>query len=467
MDNGLFVTVRFVAAMDVASDIAAEIGDGDRTARHIAAVIGRLITAGYLPVDSRLPTVRELSRQLGVSPTTVSEAWRSLADVGAIEARGRNGTYVRLPMGPGGPRRYRRITEGPGHFALDLSSGVPDPALLPDLGPVVSRVGKQSLTSSYLDHPVLPALEEELVASWPFPPEAVTVVDGAMDALDRVAQHILRLGDRVVVEHPTFPPLLDLLERLGCEVIGVDVDDHGLEADGLRDAIAARPTALFLQPRAQNPAGVALTAARASALADALAGSPTIVIEDDHANDISNAPLVSLGRWLPERTIHIRSYSKSHGPDLRLAAVGGCGDAVTAVANRRLLGPGWSSRILQATLVELLRDPATPEVMARARAAYARRRALVCSVLADNGIATTGADGINLWVDVAEERSATLALAARSIGVAPGEPFLVRRDGDHIRVTVGLITGSDDHVTNVAADLAAAARSPRRAVHHR
>ena len=258
MDNGLFVTVRFVAAMDVASDIAAEIGDGDRTARHIAAVIGRLITAGYLPVDSRLPTVRELSRQLGVSPTTVSEAWRSLADVGAIEARGRNGTYVRLPMGPGGPRRYRRITEGPGHFALDLSSGVPDPALLPDLGPVVSRVGKQSLTSSYLDHPVLPALEEELVASWPFPPEAVTVVDGAMDALDRVAQHILRLGDRVVVEHPTFPPLLDLLERLGCEVIGVDVDDHGLEADGLRDAMAARPTALFLQPRAQNPAGVAL-----------------------------------------------------------------------------------------------------------------------------------------------------------------------------------------------------------------
>ena len=140
---------------------------------------------------------------------------------------------------------------------------------------------------------------------------------------------------------------------------------------------------------------------------------------------------------------------------------------MTAVANRRLLGPGWSSRILQATLVELLRDPATPEVMARARAAYARRRALVCNVLADNGIATTGADGINLWVDVAEERSATLALAARSIGVAPGEPFLVRRDGDHIRVTVGLITGSDDHVTNVAADLAAAARSPRRAVHHR
>ena len=42
----------------------------------------------------------------------------------------------------------------------------------------------------------------------------MTVVDGAMDALDRVAQVVLRLGDRVVVEHPSFPPLLDLLDQL-------------------------------------------------------------------------------------------------------------------------------------------------------------------------------------------------------------------------------------------------------------
>src|SRR5918992_5460955 len=111
-----------------------------------------MISAGSLPVGTRLPTVRELSRRLGVSPTTVSEAWRSLADVGAIEARGRNGTYVRAPTGPGGPRRYRRVTEGPGHFQLDLSSGTPDPALLPDLAPILSRVSGQTLTSNYLDH---------------------------------------------------------------------------------------------------------------------------------------------------------------------------------------------------------------------------------------------------------------------------------------------------------------------------
>ena len=187
---------------------------------------------------------------------------------------------------------------------------------------------------------------------------------------------------------------------------------------------------------------------RAKALAAVLADTPTIVVEDDHAYEISTAPLVSLGRWLPERTVHVRSYSKSHGPDLRLAAVGGAGDVVTAVANRRLLGPGWSSRILQALLLELLRDRATDETMRAAAATYARRRALVSGVLADHGVPVAGHDGINLWMEVADERSATVALAARGIGVAPGEPFLVRPDTDHLRVTVGLIPGADDHASN-------------------
>jgi DNA-binding transcriptional MocR family regulator len=446
-------------ASDLLNDIVTEItGHGDdRSAKAIAGAIGRMISAGAIGVGERLPTVRELSRRLGVSPTTVSEAWRTLADVGAIEARGRNGTYVRRRTGPGGPRRYRRVTEGPGHFALDLSSGTPDPALLPDLGPVIARVSRQSLTSSYLDHPVLPELRETLTASWPFPPEDLTVVDGAMDALDRVAQVVLRLGDRVVVEHPTFPPLLDLLEQLGCVALPVDVDAEGMRTDGLRTALAAEPTAVFLQPRAHNPTGVALSPGRARALAKLLAGAPAIVVEDDHANEISAAPLVSLGRWLATRTVHVRSYSKSHGPDLRLAAIGGAGDVVAAIANRRLLGPGWSSRILQAVLLELLHDAATSATMAHARAAYAERRAIVSDVLAERGVPHPGGDGINLWMQVADERSAVLALAAQGIGVAPGEPFLVRPDADHLRVTVGLLGGPLDDVRAHAHVLAAAA----------
>ena len=293
------------------STVSAEITD--RSARGIAAAVGRLISSGELPVGTRLPTVRDLSKELGVSPTTVSEAWQSLAAVGAIDARGRQGTFVRQPTGPATPRRYRRVTEGPGRFALDLSTGTPDPALLPDLRPVIARVSRQSLTSSYLDQPVLPELAARVRADWPFHAEELTVVDGAMDALDRVAGVVVRLGDRVAVEHPTFPPLLDLLDLLGAEVIGIDLDEQGMVPSGLAAALAAGATAVFLQPRAHNPTGITLTAQRGHELAALLAHSDALVVEDDHSGDIASGALVSLGKWLPQRTVHIRSYSKSHG----------------------------------------------------------------------------------------------------------------------------------------------------------
>lgn len=451
------MTAHFVGGLAGAID--------DRSAKGIAAAIGRLVSTGELQPGHRLPTVRELSRSLGVSPTTVSEAWQTLALVGAIDARGRQGTFVRHPTGPGSPRRYRRITEGPGRFALDLSTGTPDPALLPDLAPVMARLSRQSLTTSYLDQPVLPQLDERLRAGWPFVAEELTVVDGAMDGLDRVAQVIVRLGDRVVVEHPTFPPLLDLLDRLGAEVIGVDLDGSGMIPEQLAAALAAQPVAVFLQPRAHNPTGITMTARRAKALADLVGRARTrpIVVEDDHSGDIASGALVSLGQWLPATTVHIRSYSKSHGPDLRLAAVGGAGQVVAAVANRRLLGPGWSSRILQAVLLEMLDDPATIAAVDAARAEYARRRASVCAVLDAHGVPVTGTDGINLWVRVRDERSAMLTLAAQGIGAAPGEPFMVRDDQPHIRVTVGLVDDTDHHLAGQLAE--AAGMQPSRAGH--
>ena len=189
--------------------------------------------------------------------------------------------------------------------------------------PAIAKVSTQSLTSSYLDDPVLPALETRLRADWPFAPEALTVVDGAMDALDRVASVVVRLGDRVVVENPGFPPLLDLLDLLGADVIGVPVDHEGMDPAALADAVALGVSAVFLQPRAQNPTGVTLTKRRAVELASVLEGCDAVIVEDDHSGDIASGALHSLGAHLPQRVVHIRSYSKSHGPDLRLAAVGG------------------------------------------------------------------------------------------------------------------------------------------------
>lgn len=427
----------------------------DRSAKGIAASVNRLITGGTLAIDARLPTVRSLAAALAVSPTTVSEAWQVLADAGAINPRGRLGTFVLGPPTPLAPKRYRSITEHTGEYVMDLSTGTPDPELLPDLAGAFGAVVRTTRTTSYLDDAVLPALADVLHEIWPWTPAALTVVDGAMDALDRLATSLVRLGDRVIVENPTFPPVLDLLEQLGAEVIGVPVDDEGIEPDALRQALVAEPSVLITMPRAHNPLGVSTTVDRAAELAEVLAGSEVYVIEDDHAGDISQAPLASLGVHLPDRTILIRSYSKSHGPDLRLAAIGGAAEPIRHVAQRRILGPGWSSRLLQAVLAELLVDPTTVAAVAAAGARYAERRLALSGELRRRGLQVSGTDGINLWVSVPDERSAQLGLAARGIGVAPGTPFMVEpRHGDHLRVTVAAVRdGFDtlaDHIAGAA-----------------
>ncbi|MCX4471663.1 aminotransferase class I/II-fold pyridoxal phosphate-dependent enzyme [Micromonospora sp. NBC_01655] len=444
----------------------------DRSARGIAAAVSRLVSAGTLPSGARLPTVRDVARQLGISPTTVSEAWRSLARAGAIQTRGRSGTFVRTPALPRRRLRYAQLgarvgapagpaATGGAAPSCDLSTGVPDFDLLPSITTALGRIGDARLTNSYLDEPVLPRLEAVLRERWPFPPPQLTVVDGALDAIDRVTASVVRFGDHVLIENPAFPPLLDLLETVGATVVGVPLDAAGLRPDVLAEALSCAPVALYLQPRAHNPTGVSMTRRRADELARVLARHPGVtVVEDDHAGDIASAPPVSLGRRLPERTVHVRSFSKSHGPDLRLAALGGPAELVTAVSDRRMLGPGWSSRLLQAVLLELLTDPATGAQVEHARDEYARRRRTLLAALAARGVAATAADGINLWMSVADQQVAMLTLAAHGIAVAPGTPFEISPlDTDHVRLTVGLVRDGYDQLADV---LAEAAGTPHR-----
>ena len=143
------------------------------------------------------------------------------------------------------------MNAGPGPLDLDLSLGTPDPALLPDLGPALARVAGRPLPQGYLADPVLPELEAVLRERWPFPPDALTVVDGAMDALDRLTTLAVRLGDVVLVEEAAFPPVLDLLDTVGAEVVPVAMDDHGHGA-GL-PAGGARPTPGGRVPPASRP----------------------------------------------------------------------------------------------------------------------------------------------------------------------------------------------------------------------
>jgi DNA-binding transcriptional MocR family regulator len=411
------------------------------TARGLVASVTAAIREGVLVPGDRMPPIRTVATQLGLSPTTVNAAWSLLARSGAIHTDGRRGTTV-TDLRSAGARRYRHAVQPQAEFEIDLSTGVPDQALLPDLKRALQELKATAATpGSYLDEPVLPELVEVFAADWPYPAERFMVTDGAMDAIELIARTTLGFGDRVVVEHPVFPPLLDLLDSLGAQIVGIPLDAQGPVPAALREALTTASAAVVLQPRAQNPTGISMNAERAEQLAEILAGRETLVIEDDSAGAIATAPALSLGRWLPERTLHVRSYSKSHGPDLRLASLSGPAGLVDRITARRQLGQGWGGPVLQRIpLRPPPHDRARGQVSA-ARAEYARRRHAALERLAPRGIAPVGDDGLNLWLPVADEAAALVRLASQGIGVAPGTPFAVLPDQPaHLRVTIGLVS---------------------------
>jgi DNA-binding transcriptional MocR family regulator len=159
--------------------------------------------------------------------------------------------------------------------------------------------------------------------------------------------------------------------------------------------------------------------------------------------------------------VHVRGFSKSHGPDLRIAAVGGPASVLDRLVARRMLGAGWTSRMLQTILLDLLVEPRSLEAVEVARRTYAERQKAVCAALTEHGVDVPVPDGINLWLPVADERAALVQLTSAGIRAAGGSPFLAPGsndtgvDADHIRVTTGLV--EPEEASHVAVALAAAA----------
>lgn len=429
------------------------------SARGLADAVARAVASGALATGTRLPSIRSVAESLQLSPTTVSSAWATLRRAGTIRTEGRHGSFVAETGGAPFHGRYRRAVGNAVQFGLDLSTGLPDPALLPSWGAALRALGDTPQPHSYLDDPVVPELAEIIRGTWPNDPERLTIADGATDAVASILDVLGRFGTRVAVENPAFPPFVDLLENAGMRPLPIALDECGPRPDSVAEALGQGAEIVLLQPRGQNPTGVSLSAGRARELARVLADSTATVVEDDSLDAIAHTRLVSLSSRLPDRVLHVRSFSKAYGPDLRLAAVGGPERLVRALEERRQLGQGWSSRLLQRLLLHLLTDATSQREVAAARATYAQRRQALVNELAALEVQVRGDDGINVWVPVLDEVSALQSLAAKGIGAAPGSPFQIEngeRPQPHIRVTAGLLT---DGIAEVASALGAAARA--------
>lgn len=420
---------------------------GGTRASDIAASIEAAITHGRLTPGSKLPPVRDIADQLGVNANTAASAYRLLRDRGTVETRGRHGTQVRDRPATSPASVSLAIPLG----TIDLSTGNPDPALLPHLSP--RPVTRPHLYGEPVLDPALRRHAERLLARDGVDPEHLGCTFGALDGIDRLLAAHLRPGDAVAVEDPGWRHFQDLLAADRLTPLPVSVDDAGPDPVALARALAAGAKAFVVTTRAQNPYGAVVEEQRARQLRAVLRDYPDVLtIDDDHGADItadSPHPLAEATRhWA-----YVRSASKAYGEDLRIALV--AADAIThdRVAGRFRLTSRHVSRIIQSTWADALADHTTQRLMRTATERYDERRNALIESLAIRGVEAHGRSGFNVWASVPDESAALSALLAAGFAAAPGAWFRMR-SGPGLRITTAAL--EPDQSERVADAVAAA-----------
>ncbi len=458
----------------------------------LSEIVAEAIRSNQLSRDTKLPTVRELAKKLGLSGTTVAAAYRVLAQQQLITGKVGSGTRVlgdsHLGTAPqneptetttrASPHRslWRRRTQT-NHIAaltkafphaLNCAAGLPNPSLLP-LEPLrrgwvkaVARMDASDL--QYAGPAPVAALSEQLLKKLnkdrvDASDEDFVMGSSAQQLMSLVIQLASGRAGRerllVGVEEPGYPTLFDAYERLGHRLIGIEVDDEGAVPASVARAIAKGVQLIVFTPRAHNPTGVSWSPSRLADLMDLLAEHPgVIVIEDDQFAEAANAQVGSLLNdvRIEDRIVYIRSFSKVIAPDLRLALAVVRQPLRSLLVEAKFYTDGWSSRLAQNSLAYAFADDEMPEAIEFAREAYNRRREGFTHALAQlaspNSLRPVPAqDGVNVWIELRNGTSAAEVAeraAAAGILVAAGEPFFVNiGHDDTLRVNVGMIAETD------------------------
>ena len=427
------------------------------TAADIADSVRGLRDRGVLRAGSPLPPVRELAATLGVNRNTAVAAYRQLAQAGIVISRGRAGTVI-TGLEAVAQEGYASDT-----VLRDVGTGNPDPRLIPDPSQALATVAGRPVLYG---EPVIDRGLDEWAREWiagdighlDF---GITVTSGAVDAVERLLAQALMRDDAVALEDPCFLASIHTVRLGGYRAIPVPVDDQGMTVQGLREALDAGVRAVICTPRAQNPTGASLTAARAAELRAVLADHPyVLIIEDDHFSMLSHRPHESLIGPEHRRFALVRSVSKFLGPDMCLAIA--ATDATTAERLAMRLSPGttWVSHLLQRLTLTQLTDDAVVSRIAEAREHYAARNAAFADRLREQGFDSPATDGLSLWVRLPKPaRVVAERLMRRGWLARTGDDFALDERAEpshHLRLTVHDL--SEDDAETLVADLVAAVR---------
>ncbi|HTV84245.1 MAG TPA: PLP-dependent aminotransferase family protein [Dyella sp.] len=433
----------------------------------------RAIIDGQLHAGQRVPSTRQLARELKISRVPVLSAYEQLFAEGYLETFVGAGTCVaksipgqalksaaaqgrttsRRAAAPMGPRnispRVEMLRTPPQTWADTqgpFRMGVPalDHFPLSTWSKLVNHHSRQPTTAQMIYGDPMGYLPlREAIARYLGTVRAVRceagqilITTGSQQGLQICAHVLLDAGAPVWIEEPGYPGARQACRTLGAELVPVPVDEEGLDvAAGIN--LRAQARAAYITPSHQFPLGCTMSAARRLQLLAWASRSGAWIIEDDYDSEyrFGGRPLASLqGMDTDDRVIYVGTFSKVMFPSVRIGYVVIPKDLVSAFARVRDAFDTFSSMLYQVVLTDFIGEGHFARHVKRMRALYAERRAALLEAIAcyaggklepigtDAGVQLTAllAPGVD---DVAISiAAARLGVAARPLSISYLQP---------------------------------------------
>lgn len=432
-----------------------------RLYEQVAGQITAQIDQGLYQPGDRIPGVRKLSRQFGVSVSTVVTAQRTLENEGRIEARPRSGYYVRsqpwpLPQQPAishpvarpmpvtGQELVLRLVQASNDLDIvQLGAAIPDSSFLP------TRAVQRALASAARQH-------GEALSSYQFPPgnlelrrqiarrmlyagcqiqpEQILITSGCQEALTIALRSVASRGDVIAIESPAFYGLLQVIESLSMKALEIPTDPHeGISLSALSLAIDKWPIkACVLVANFSNPLGCCMPDVRKKDLLSLLADRDIAIIEDDIYGDLGfdhARPAAIRAFDKSGRVIYCSSFSKTLSPGLRLGWMISNRYQERAVYLKYVTNLAAPS-LPQFALADFLRHGGYDRYLRQVRTQYQRQVTMMIRAVGKYFPAETRvtqpSGGFVIWVELAKTVDAMRlyqqAMEQR-ISIAPGPIF--------------------------------------------
>ena len=384
----------------------------DRSAREplrtqLETSLREAIRGGRLRAGERLPSSRELARELGISRGMVQECYGQLLAEGYLTSRTGSATRVADISGPqaaGQPAPApavitppRRRPQGPPLIA-DFKPAVPDLSSFPrtDWAWAIKQACTEAAAADlgYGDPRGSTVLREVLagylrrVRAAAASPAQMIISTGFAQGINLVLRALARQGavTRVGFEDPGYgsaqaDETIRAVLGMGLEIRYVPVDEQGLVVSEL-DTSGAQ--AIVVTPAHQSPTGVVLSPARRHALTDWARRRGGFVIEDDYDSEFryDSEPVGTLQGLAPDRVFLLGTASKSLAPAVRLGWVHAPAALAGAVADEKEMSDRGSCTLDQLALATLLTTGRYDRHLRRMRAVYAARRSALTDAFA-------------------------------------------------------------------------------------